>query len=103
MTVSRNTGIDHLDEPSRLLGTVITEEGFISASLGRPPFEDKDAFLHIGVPAGTPGIYVDKVGHYGATERELVLGRDLVYRVENVVQTEDSKWHIFVEVIESDR
>lgn len=50
------------------------DEGFTSSSLGEAAFGDKEAVLHLRVPAGTPARYMDDVAYY-PTERELLLER----------------------------
>lgn len=85
--------------PPQMAGKVFTEDGFTSASLGESPFSYKEAMLHLKVPEGTPGLWVEKVGEYGDGERELLLGRGVKWRVDRVVVQNNGKYDIYGEVL----
>jgi ADP-ribosyltransferase exoenzyme len=101
VVISRGTGLGHIGmSPQDMVGQTFTERAYVSTSLGDPAaaFENKEAVLHMRVPAGTPAIWVENVGHYGAGERELLLGRGLEYRVDRVV-FDGSQWHLYGEYL----
>lgn len=102
VVISRGTDLDHISTPVELMGGgVYHEAGYMSTSLGSPAgaFEGKDAILHLRVPKGTPAIWVEKVGSYGAGERELLLGRDFDYRVDKTIMDSHGQWHVYGEVL----
>ncbi len=61
----------------KLKGTVQTDAGFMSTSLGdKPAFDFKDVILHLRVPAGTPAVYLERISqHKGEHELLLIHGR----------------------------
>jgi hypothetical protein len=99
VVVSRGTGISHfpVDDPSQMTGRTVHDDAYTSASLGGPAsvFAGMDGVLHLQVPAGTPALWVEKVSHYGAGEREILLGRDSSYVVDHGMLGDDGKWHIY--------
>jgi hypothetical protein len=102
VVVSRGTGLGHIGmSPQDMVGQTFTERAYVSTSLGGPAdaFADKEAILHMRVPEGTPAIWVENVGAYGAGERELLLGRGLDYRVDRVV-FEGGQWHVYGEYLQ---
>lgn len=44
-------------------------------------------------------MWVEKVGHYGAGERELLLGRDLQYHVDHVILDDKGQYQIYGEIL----
>ncbi|MFC9327603.1 putative T7SS-secreted protein [Kitasatospora sp. NPDC057015] len=97
--VARGTGLEHVKmEPQDMVGKVFDEDAYSSASLGEAAFDSKPAILHLRVPEGTPAIWVEKVGAYGAGERELLLGRDMQWRATRAVKS-GGQWHIYGEVL----
>lgn len=97
VVITRGTGLSHIGmDPQDMVGQTFTEDAYLSTSLGgpAPAFDSKDAVLHLQVPAGTPGIWVENVSAFGAGERELLLGRGLQYHVDRVV-FEGGQWHVF--------
>ncbi len=101
LVVARGTDLDHLNlsDPFAMIGRTYGDPAYTSTSLGQAAFGDKQAVLHLKVPVGTPAIYMEKVSHFGAGERELLLGRGTKYRVDRVILDEQGKWQIFGEVI----
>ncbi|GHE26570.1 hypothetical protein GCM10018781_78830 [Kitasatospora indigofera] len=101
--VARATDLGHIKmDVADMPGRVFDEKSFSSASLGAPAeaFADaKDAILHLRVPEGTPALWVEKVGAWGAGEREILLGRNLQWRATRVVEDEAGKWHVYGEVL----
>ncbi|MCX5340729.1 ADP-ribosyltransferase [Streptomyces atratus] len=102
--VVRGTGIGHLDldSPLEMLGGTYGDEGYLSTSLGNhpvPSFAGKDAILHLRVPKGTPALWLEKVSHYGVTEREILLGRGSEYRVTRVFVDEAGQAQVYGEVL----
>jgi ADP-ribosyltransferase exoenzyme len=101
VVISRGTGLSHIGmNPQDMVGQTFTERAYVSTSLGGPAdaFANKEAILHMRAPAGTPGIWVENVGAYGAGERELLLGRGLEYRVDRVV-FQGGQWHVYGEYL----
>ncbi|WP_035846706.1 putative T7SS-secreted protein [Kitasatospora azatica] len=99
--VARGTGLGHIDgDPFRMVGKEFTEDAFTSSSLGGPAgaFAGDDAILHLRVPEGTPGLFVEKVSMFGGGERELLLGKGLTWRATRVVNL-NGQWQIFGEVL----
>ncbi|WP_329589105.1 protein phosphatase [Streptomyces sp. NBC_01362] len=102
--VVRGTGIGHLDldSPLEMMGGTFGDEGYLSTSLGNhpvPSFAGKDAILHLRVPKGTPALWLEKVSHYGVTEREILLGRGSEYRVTRVFVDEAGQAQVYGEVL----
>ncbi|MFD6100717.1 ADP-ribosyltransferase, partial [Nocardiopsis flavescens] len=94
MAVSRGMQtIDHLlrttggTDPRALVGTVHTEPGYMSTTLGDSPFKtDVDGFpylLRLDVPEGTRGLWIGTRSH-DPEQMELTLGRGTTYRVTGV-------------------
>jgi hypothetical protein len=83
-----------------MVGKVFTDPAYMSTSLGDAAgaFSGKDAVLHLRVPEGTPALYMEKVSAFGDGERELLLGRDMGYRVDRVVW-EGGQWQIYGEIV----
>ncbi|MEU6353996.1 putative T7SS-secreted protein [Streptomyces sp. NPDC047072] len=104
VVVSRGTGLEHYlekmgsQEPRNMIGEKFTDDAFMSTSLGDPVFTNKDAVLHLRVPKDTPGLYVEKLGRYGAQERELLLGRGNEYTITHAFQDARGKWQIYGEI-----
>ncbi|MGL4177893.1 MAG: ADP-ribosyltransferase [Dermatophilaceae bacterium] len=106
--ITRGTGIGHYDEvdPRKMVGKLIDEEAYMSTSLGGPAesFKYREAILHLQVPKGTPAMWVDKVSAFtGAnTERELLLGRGLSYRIDRV-ELVNGQWQIHGKIVDNGR
>ncbi|MFB7618301.1 putative T7SS-secreted protein [Kitasatospora sp. NPDC056181] len=100
--VGRGTDLGHLgfENPMDLRGHRFTEDGFMSTAIGELPssFAGKQGVLHLVVPEGTPGLWVEKVGRAGNSERELLLGRGLTWQVDRVIQV-GSQYHVFGRVL----
>ncbi len=101
LVVERGTDLTHLNlvDPTDMIGRTYGDPAYMSSSLGEAAFSNKEAILHLKVPAGTPAIYMEKVSHYGAGERELLLRRGSEYRVDRVILDDQGKWQVFGEVI----
>lgn len=103
LVVHRGTGVDHwlaehnVTKVSQLEGRVLDEKGYMSASLGPAAFGHKPAILHLRVPEGAEGIWVDGISQ-NAGERELLLGRGNQIRVTSVVN-EGGQHHIYGEIL----
>ncbi|MFI9329286.1 ADP-ribosyltransferase [Kitasatospora sp. NPDC052868] len=102
IVVGRGTDLGHLgfDNPQEMVGRSFTEQGYMSTSVGDMPsiYAGKQGVLHLAVPEGTPGLWVEKVGRAGNSERELLLGRGLTWQVDRVVQV-GSQYHVFGRVL----
>ncbi|MFD4558860.1 putative T7SS-secreted protein [Streptomyces sp. NPDC058469] len=104
LTVVRGQGVGHLGAtaPDELVGKTLTDEGYMSTSLGDngavPAFANKEGILHLRVPAGTPALWVENVGTFGMGERELLLGRGTSYEVTRAF-LENGQWHIYGDVL----
>ncbi|WP_231391599.1 ADP-ribosyltransferase [Nocardiopsis sp. CNS-639] len=94
MAVSRGMqSIDHLlrttggTDPRLLVGTVHTEPGYMSTTLGDSPFKtDSDGFpflLRLDVPQGSRGLWIGTRSH-DPEQMELTLGRGTTYRITGV-------------------
>ena len=97
VVVTRGTGTAHWSVlPQDAAGTTFDESAYLSTSLGdaADAFSGQDAVLHLRVPEGTPALWVEAVSDFGATERELLLGRDLRWTAEDTV-FRDGQWHVF--------
>ena len=101
--VVRGTDLGHIPmKPEKMVGGTFDEHSYVSTSLGHNPasaFAGKQAVFHWRVPAGTPAMWVEKVGHYGAGERELLLGRDLQYHVDHVILDDKGQYQIYGEIL----
>ncbi|WP_206538968.1 ADP-ribosyltransferase [Nocardiopsis lucentensis] len=101
-TASSPENPDYLDNLRNLIGTVQTEPGYLSTTLGaaaqlpgwRPmPFE-----VHLILPDGTHGFWLG--GHSAAPEqRELLLPRDTQYMIRDVTRRADGTIHFDADVI----
>lgn len=102
IVISRGTDLGHLNlgNPKDMVGQVFTEQGYMSTSLGDLPamWQGKEAVMHLTVPAGTPGLWVENVGAMGSAERELLLGRGLQWKADKVVVI-GNKVHVFGAVL----
>ncbi|MGL4745268.1 MAG: ADP-ribosyltransferase, partial [Dermatophilaceae bacterium] len=99
--VTRGTGIGHYEaHPRFMAGKTVDEKAYMSTSLGGPAdaFAAEDAVLHLQVPKGTPALWMEKISAFGNSERELLLGRGLSYRVDRVAFEKD-QWHIYGKVL----
>ncbi|MGW4898384.1 ADP-ribosyltransferase, partial [Kitasatospora sp. NPDC004240] len=99
----RRTDLHHIAEsPLEMPGNVYTEDSYLSTSLGSPAkgFEHKEAVLHLKAPAGTPGLWVEHISACGGMgEREMLLGRGVQWRADDVILGDDGKWHIYGEIL----
>lgn len=99
--VRRGTGLKHilaemgLTDPSEMVGEVAKDRAYMSTSLGDAVFTNKDAILHLNVPQGTPGLWMEKLGRYGDGERELLLGRGNEYTITKAFQDAKGQWQIY--------
>ncbi len=101
--VSRGIDLGHFDmTPRQMEGRTFTEKGYMSTSPGDElpaAYRGKEAIMHLRVPAGTPGAWVESAGELGASERELLLAHGRKWRADKVITTEDGKVHIYGEVL----
>jgi hypothetical protein len=99
--VTRGTDLGHYLEkmatnnPRDMVGEVFNEEAYMSTSLGDTVFSNKEAVLHLRAPEGTPGLWVEKLSHYGADERELLLGRGNEYTITKAFKDANGQWQIY--------
>ncbi|MFJ9149884.1 putative T7SS-secreted protein [Streptomyces sp. NPDC102270] len=104
VVVDRSTNLEHFFEkmgehdPLTMVGKTFTDDGYMSTSLGGAVSESRASVLHLRVPAETPGLWVEKVGAYGAGERELLLGRGSEYTITKAFQDANGKWQIYGEI-----
>ncbi|MDX3639369.1 putative T7SS-secreted protein [Streptomyces sp. MB09-02B] len=104
--VVRGTGIRHVEfeDVKDLVGREITDPGYTSSSLGNhpvPSFEGKEAILRLRVPEGTHGTWIENVSDFGVTERELLLGRGMSYKVTRAFEDENGQYQIYGHVLPS--
>ncbi|MEU9173983.1 ADP-ribosyltransferase [Streptomyces sp. NPDC048420] len=101
VVVSRGTGLRHYLEqmdsvnPAHMVGKKFTDDAYMSTSLGDAVFTNKGAVLHLRVPEGTPGLYVENLGRYGAKERELLLGHGNEYTITEAFKDSNGTWQIY--------
>ncbi|MGC0400852.1 hypothetical protein RKD27_003496 [Streptomyces sp. SAI-126] len=99
--VTRGTDLGHYlekvgtDDPTAMVGEVFKEEAYMSTSLGDTVFSNKEAVLHLRAPEGTPGLWVEKLSHYGANERELLLGHGNKYTITEAFEDANGQWQIY--------
>ncbi|MEU6239477.1 ADP-ribosyltransferase, partial [Kitasatospora sp. NPDC047058] len=78
IVVGRGTDLGHLgfENPMDMAGHRFIEDGYMSTAIGELPtsYRGKQGVLHLVVPEGTPGLWVEKVGRAGNSEREVLLG-----------------------------
>nr|WP_239092334.1 ADP-ribosyltransferase [Streptomyces sp. SID14478] len=104
ITVVRGQGVDHLGfkRPEQMIGEEITDQGYLSTSLGDNgavgAFADEKAIVHLRVPEGHSAIWMENVSHFGMGERELLLGRGTTYRVTHAFE-DGGQWHVYGEVL----
>lgn len=102
--VVRGTNMGHVEYeyPEQLEGRTLHDNAYTSTSLGNhpvPSFAGKEAVLHLRVPQGTPALWVEKVGNFGAEERELLLGRGMSYKVMRSFMDDKGQIQIYGEVL----
>ncbi|MGW2721533.1 putative T7SS-secreted protein [Streptomyces sp. NPDC001492] len=112
LMVRRGTEIQHwldqfdADNAKQLVGRTLSDKGYFSTSIGETPaFGHKPVWLHLEVPEGHPGIWMDQVD--GARnmitanpkERELLLPQGTQFEVTHVTR-ESGKIHIHGKVLE---
>jgi hypothetical protein len=102
VVVSRGIDLDYIDGAAKdMKGQTFTEQGFMSTTPGEKPpaaFASKEAILHLKVPAGTPGAWVEAAGEHGASEMELLLGQGRQWRADEVIIV-DGKVHVYGSVL----
>ncbi|WP_157749187.1 ADP-ribosyltransferase [Jatrophihabitans sp. GAS493] len=99
IVVTRGMRLGHLPaEPADLVGKLVTDRGYTSVSLGTPAFGFAEGILHLRLPVGTHGIYVDRLSAFSG-EREMILERGLSYRVTRTFLDDNNQWQIFGEVL----
>jgi hypothetical protein len=83
--------------PSELIGSIQTQHGYTSTSVGSSSAFGGQVNMRIRVPQGHPAAWVDPYSsHQG--ERELLLSRSTNYYIHDVYQ-ENNRWYIDAEVI----
>ncbi|BCJ41666.1 hypothetical protein GCM10010168_53360 [Actinoplanes ianthinogenes] len=88
-------------DPRTLIGTVQTQAGYMSTSVGhRSAFFSKPVQMLIRLPAGHGGAYVEPYSKHPG-EYEMLVQRQTSYFVHDVFQ-KDGKWWVEVEVIPMD-
>lgn len=99
MTIYRGTD-DRIDLSKLVPGATFTDKGYPSTSIDRSVSENwkSGMFLEIKAPKGTPGVYVASFSNYGS-EKEILLDRNLTYRVLAVDKTPGSRPKVTVEVV----
>jgi hypothetical protein len=80
-------------DPRGLIGTVQTEQGFISASLGTPPSFQFSYHLHLLVPSGYSGLWIGRSSVY-PNQREFLLPRGTNYHIAAAFFGRNSRWDI---------
>ncbi|MFC3523065.1 ADP-ribosyltransferase, partial [Streptomonospora nanhaiensis] len=80
IVVMRGMDLDHIGmDPSQMPHHAegFTDHAYMSTSLYRLPgmAREKQAIMHLRVPAGTPALWMDGLGEPRNPERELLLGR----------------------------
>ncbi|MFC3523066.1 ADP-ribosyltransferase, partial [Streptomonospora nanhaiensis] len=80
IVVVRGMDLDHIGmDPSQMPyhAEGFTDHAYMSTSLHRLPgmAREKQAIMHLRVPAGTPALWMDGLGEPRNPERELLLGR----------------------------
>ncbi|MFD0278960.1 ADP-ribosyltransferase, partial [Kitasatospora sp. NPDC127111] len=102
IVVGRGTDLGHLgfENPMDMAGHQFVEDGYMSTAIGELPssYGGKQGVLHLVVPEGTPGLWVEKIGQAGNSEREVLLGRGLVWQVDRVIQV-GTQYHVFGRVL----
>ena len=104
VVVSRALGFEVFGgDPSGMVGSVVSDKGFLSTSLGDVPGETmgrtKPVHMTIKVPKGTPGYWLQGLSNFPA-EKELLLGRDTRIGITSAAYDEGSKkWKVSAEVL----
>lgn len=83
--------------PNSLIGTVQTQHGYTSTSVGNTSAFGGQVNMRIRVPQGHGAAWVDPYSSHKG-ERELLLGRSTNYYIHDVYQ-ENGKWYVDAEVI----
>ncbi|GLY90438.1 ADP-ribosyltransferase [Actinoallomurus iriomotensis] len=75
-----------------LPGTIQRDPAFLSTNLGDRPAYERDVILHLRVPEGTPGFYIEPISKMG--EHELLLDAGRSWFAEDVLRRE-RQWHVY--------
>ncbi|MGI5228267.1 ADP-ribosyltransferase [Actinoallomurus sp. CA-142502] len=75
-----------------LPGTIQRDPAFLSTNLGDRPAYERDIILHLRVPEGTPGFYIEPISKMG--EHELLLDAGRSWFAEDVLRRE-RQWHVY--------
>ncbi|MGD6742143.1 putative T7SS-secreted protein [Streptomyces sp. BH106] len=103
LVVHRATDLDHwlkefdVKDPQALTGKTLTDDGYLSTSLGPTRFTHTESVLHLRAPEGTHGMWVDEISQ-NRGERELLLDRGQKFQVSEVANV-DGKYHIYGEIV----
>jgi hypothetical protein len=90
-------------DPSSLKGTVQTQHGYMSTSVGpKSAFYSQPVQLILRVPAGSKAAWVNPVSKYKDIEYELLLARSTKTFVHDVYKRADGKWVVELEVLPAD-
>lgn len=102
--VYRGVDVDHLGEPGELTGIEFTDRAFVSTSTDREHasgFND-GVVMRIHVPPGVAAVRgadrAEDIAEYGKGESEIILDRDLTFRVTGERET-DEGLELDVEVV----
>ncbi|MFD7293993.1 putative T7SS-secreted protein [Streptomyces sp. NPDC059897] len=103
LVVHRATDLDHwlkefkVSDPQELAGKTLSDDGYLSTSLGPTQFTHTESVLHLRAPEGTHGMWVDEISQ-NRGERELLLDRGQKFQVSEVANV-DGKYHIYGEIV----
>lgn len=85
-----------------LAGKTVDQPGYMSTTLGPEPTHGSPndpgrVILHLDVPAGTPGMYVDPISSIPG-DNELLLGKGLSYTVTRSRELDNGCWHVWAQI-----
>ena len=64
-------------------------------------YDHKPVQIHFSVPQGTRAVNPMRIGKYGEDEREIILHRDLKYRIDHVQKDKKAdQIHVFATILE---
>ncbi|WP_121435114.1 ADP-ribosyltransferase [Actinomadura pelletieri] len=90
--------------PRSLIGTVQTEQSFMSTALGRttPPIDGQHhpIVMHMDVPEGSRGLWMGRNSLF-PDQRELILPRNTRYEIMDARVEADGKLHLYAKVLET--
>lgn len=80
-------GVNSIEELYRMVGLTVTDEGFVSTSVGgRAAFSSNPVIMEIQVPRGAKGAYINDISHFKNIEYEFLLAPGTKFKILRVTK-----------------